>query len=242
MATATLPREALSIEPEQQEISRLIESADTLDDGLADTCADRLGYGVLKQELHNQRIKNTNRRSALYRVMALKKAMIELGITPLSASHVKQYKIDMVKKFTPLSPLSSEAMWAIFSCVGFGFLFVISCLTEKVPAGVLLLSLVIAVGLVIVWMNNDTSRYQGRGYVPPSWKKFLIKDYPRRVPEFALQTAADLSEKCPEAQFYIDELQLEEKPPDPFLLVQVDHATYYLEVWNEPGFVQKREH
>ena len=61
------------------------------------------------------------------------------------------------------------------------------------------------------------------------------------VPEFALQTAVDLKERCPKASFYIEELGIKLRRLDPFLVVEYAGLRYYVEVWNEPNFEQKRE-
>lgn len=88
------------------------------------------------------------------------------------------------------------------------------------------------------------------------------------IPEFVHQTACDLGEACRDLdlRFYVDELrlvrdrqlydrygsmdaatlqqrreeQVTRKLLDPFLFVEFQGQRFYLEVWNEPGFRQKR--
>lgn len=66
------------------------------------------------------------------------------------------------------------------------------------------------------------------------WKKVSLDSaYDRDIPESALQKVATISEKCPEARFYVLELT---NKPDPFLVVTLNEEEYYVDVWDEPGF------
>jgi len=70
------------------------------------------------------------------------------------------------------------------------------------------------------------------------WVAVSIKKFKKPVPEFALQTALDIKERCPEIEFEIEELT---PTPCPFLVaVLPDGSRYHLEVWNEPDFKKPR--
>ena len=77
------------------------------------------------------------------------------------------------------------------------------------------------------------------------WRRSELGYYHKPVPDFALQTAKDIKEKCPDAKFFIEELEITNVPfADPFLIVKPDSYSkeeFYIEVWNEPKFKQKRE-
>jgi len=71
-----------------------------------------------------------------------------------------------------------------------------------------------------------------------------------RIPEFVLQTAVDVTKMMSndgiKYKLEIEMLIEKEKvAPDPFLVLVVDgperYIRFYLEVWNEPGFKQRRE-
>jgi len=69
------------------------------------------------------------------------------------------------------------------------------------------------------------------------WHRTSLCLYHLPIPEFVLQTALDLKERCPDLEMMVEELRVLHYQPDPFL-VGVDKRSneYYLEVWNEPGF------
>lgn len=69
------------------------------------------------------------------------------------------------------------------------------------------------------------------------WKLKRISEYDKPVPEFVLRTAVDVKTLCPGAELWIEEMTLSR---DPFLVASHGSATYYLEVWNEPGFKHER--
>ncbi len=85
----------------------------------------------------------------------------------------------------------------------------------------------------------------------PRWARIPIAQYAMAVPEFALQTLVDIKEACPEAEIFVYQMEIvreehryAERTPidDPFLAAAIGDQVYYLEVWNEPKFVQERVH
>lgn len=81
-----------------------------------------------------------------------------------------------------------------------------------------------------------------------SWERFRLDGYKRsELPGYAVQSACELKQACPQATFEIEELivTIKEKQraaPDPFLVVKVGPVEYYIEAWDEPGFNRKRVH
>lgn len=239
MAT-TLVREPLSFEEDQHELDQLY----TFDE-LATVAAETLGYRTLLDQLPQLK-KDTKRRTSL------KKAMVELSIQPFNAESVERYQSKKARHATPLTTRVVEGMLMIVAllCCGAAAIFFIS-LIACIICGISE-SLTVPNWLwVTMWtsLGTATATCAGIGTADGSEKKFIyakwtsvpISEYAHPIPEFALQTAVDLKAKCPMAKFFIDELQFEERTLDPFLVVcDSNDRKYYLEVWNEPGFIQKR--
>ncbi len=77
----------------------------------------------------------------------------------------------------------------------------------------------------------------------PSWAEVPIGRYHAAIPEFAMQTLVDLRRECPRAEFMIVEIIYNRMPiGGPFLAAKDESGEFYLEVWNEPKFVQERVH
>lgn len=73
-----------------------------------------------------------------------------------------------------------------------------------------------------------------------NWTKVRYNDYAYQIPEFVLQTAIDIKKDLPDANLYIDQLTVANFTVDPFLVVNYKQKDYYVEVWNEPKYKQKR--
>jgi hypothetical protein len=74
------------------------------------------------------------------------------------------------------------------------------------------------------------------------WSRTGIEGYKEEGPVFALETMQEIHMRCPEAQFWVEEMHVESRLCDPFLGV-TDPETrevYYLEVWDEPSFNETR--
>jgi hypothetical protein len=80
-----------------------------------------------------------------------------------------------------------------------------------------------------------------------TWKRILIQDYTRVVPEFALRKGIQIMEACPDVRVEVEALVLQKvaslpKPrhtPDPFLLVSLGAERFYVEVWDERKFERR---
>jgi hypothetical protein len=77
------------------------------------------------------------------------------------------------------------------------------------------------------------------------WRATPISAYKKPIPEFVLNKAVQIAEKCPKAEFTIEELQVERYQriqrtlPDPFLVAKLGSESFFVEVWDEPLFENK---
>lgn len=65
------------------------------------------------------------------------------------------------------------------------------------------------------------------------WEKVWIEGYSAPIPEFVLAKAVEIKKAEPNARFQVEYMQT---VTDPFLIVCMNHESYYLEVWDEPKF------
>lgn len=238
MAVA-LARKSLSFESDQRELEQLYAF-----DQLAQTAAGTLGYKELLTQLPKLR-------KTIEKRVSLRKAMAELSIEPFNVKAVERYQSKAARRATPLSTKAIE--WAMATAVllflGTGVTFIISLVACIVC--VFAEALTVPTWLAtITWTSlgvTTVATYIGiqatgeRELTYAEWIPIPISEYTRLIPEFALQTAVDLKAKCPEAEFFIEELQLKGRTLDPCLVVHdTEGNKHYLEVWNEPGFIQKR--
>lgn len=228
------------------------DPVDELNDSLMVSSARLLGYSLEPSHLE---------RWVAEKEEMIEKALKDLDIRPFTNESVQAYKDTVTaeerKKLKPTAvKVSDGAMWAFFVSAPLAVGLVLSGAVAAIWGNhEVLLYAAAAPGFtalisVIVGMScADAVRAYDR--ISISWNGMPISRYDKRVPEFALQTACDLKEKCPEAGIYIEELRVESRPaPDPFLVVQIKHPSYdgrvatrpyYLEVWNEPKYKQERE-
>lgn len=233
--TGTLVRDSL----DAKSIDDLLEHLGNSDE-LAATAVTRLGYRGLQSQL-----------PTLHKEAAFGKALADLDIRPFNTESVKRYKAKMERRAMPLATRIAKSLCDILyvpfvlslatcatSLVG---CFIAWCFT---PLGWLWAIPATSGATTIVTLLTATVAFAclEKDRLTAVWTPIRIDEYKGLIPEFALQTALDITERCPDAKFFVEELRLEERPRDPFL-VAFDGAgnAYYLEVWNEPGFVQKRE-
>jgi len=76
------------------------------------------------------------------------------------------------------------------------------------------------------------------------WIRSPISSYARPIPEFVSQTIADITGQAGQVKLFIEELIVTQRKErffkDPFLVAVAGGKEYYIEVWNEPHFNQKR--
>ena len=79
------------------------------------------------------------------------------------------------------------------------------------------------------------------GPASKEWKRVPLKGYRRFVPKSAVLTALEIKTRCPNADVLVEELvKSDVVTKDPFLIVSLGDEEYYVEVWNEKGFVGER--
>lgn len=202
---------------------------------LAQKARDVLGYNVLK---------DTQERAV--KSQPLLDAMAAAGVMPFTDESVSEYKHTLAKKQSAriekisywaarvgaVMAVISFAMCALTAIyagiagttawlpLGFGFF--------GVPVGILVFHIGCELG------GDDIHRIDA--YRKP------LECYTKPIPEFAIQSALDIKQHCPDAEFVVEEITVE-KVVDPFLIVRLPGdgmPQYYIEVWNEPGFTQER--
>jgi hypothetical protein len=213
---------------------------------MADEAQEILGYHVLKVSI-------TEKAAKEQKLFEVRQVMAGLDIRPFTPESVEAYKAVMEWRAQPLSEHIGLWMFGTFAVVLFasmvtfvlggvtGGLFnyfstvpnwlwtVLQCSIVGVPVGFagFLLSGFLA------FPNKETK---------VSWDRYSISAYGKPIPEFALQSAIDLKKQCPEANFFIEEMVAKRVPrADPFLVMVFRGESFYLEVWNEPGFKGQRE-
>lgn len=174
----------------------------------------------------------------------LKKVLKELCIEPFSMASIDKYKYETAGYYDNLNVICGIAAGISF-IAGF-FSGVFSALEYFAPkfGGNFLainssifgacIAVALIVAIVVVRNRLDMKRI---------WVRSPLSEFKQPIPEFALQTALDIKAKCPNTLFFVDELKIEKRTEDPFLVVSADQSSpiYYIEVWNEPKFNQVRE-
>ncbi|MFA6536385.1 MAG: hypothetical protein WC250_01595 [Candidatus Paceibacterota bacterium] len=108
-------------------------------------------------------------------------------------------------------------------------------LKNNIPRGIVKYLTAIASGSIVGWIGDYLTG-------PPSkiWQTVSLAGYGGFVPEEALATALEIKTRCPKAELLVDELVDNYRVRnDPFLVAKLDDETYYIEVWDEKGFVGK---
>lgn len=186
--------------------------------------------------------------------MSLKEAMLVLDIRPFNQKAVERYQKKMAWQLTPIKTKVARAavlaavLLLLASMVGVTVAVVASMvyLITSTPISMWVIWTVVGSGVGAVFgIATITSilKADERGQlIWARWRSIPRDEYHQPVPEFVCQTAHDLKEKCPEAEFSVEELHLQRRF-DPFLAVKDQEGkTYYLEVWNESSFTRGREY
>lgn len=167
---------------------------------------------------------------------ALRKAMVDLGIRPFRPSTVEWYKRRKIGLFPAPFLFVAAVFLCVFGVIVFGI--VIAGMKEDGISGwwLLLPSATLALG---IWAGITDLQ---QGSYSRLWASDSLPEYRQPVPEFVLQSALDIKARCPQAEFFVEQLLVESRPRDPFLVVYVPESVtrYYIEVWNEPSFKQRR--
>ncbi|TSC84436.1 MAG: hypothetical protein G01um101417_242 [Parcubacteria group bacterium Gr01-1014_17] len=217
MNTTTLERRSLpKIDPEE-----------AMTQDVLDYAHEQLGYH------HPQKEK-------LCKEGSLACALRIAGITPFSHDSVRKYKEEQIKKFgddNRLIPLFKFFGVSIVLAVASSIIFVsndaglVKTISSVCASGFVAMFVVLFIILVCSMSTKDRA----------FWKITPLKEYSGPVPGFALATAKEIHQRVCGATFFIDEMIVEKVQRDPFLVVRGDGEEYYVEVWEEPGYEQKRK-
>ena len=178
----------------------------------------------------------------------------ELGIQPFDPENVESYK---AKKKEELDEAAREVDQFMDIRVFFGVALLFSALAFLVLAGFVLAgdlpsySLVLGAIPLYFWYKHrqansrEKPRFNGEKpnhLVWSQWEETRLSQFDGQVPDSTLAKALALKEKVtdkvPEAEFYVSQLQQKAgvSHPDPFLLIRAGENVYYIDVWDEPGF------
>jgi len=172
---------------------------------------------------------------------SLAKSLRVSGIIPFSHDSVRDYKKAQVKKFQGSKDVALPLIKAvvIFLALAMGAVLirysVDGAVIRQITEVFGIVSVVLFVASFISFAIWGITERQA------SWNLVPLKDYQSPVPGFALATAKEIHQRVPKATFSIDELLVKNVQRDPFLVVEGDGETYYVEVWEEPGYEQKRK-
>ena len=67
----------------------------------------------------------------------------------------------------------------------------------------------------------------------PGWERCDLKKYKKPVPDFAIERALQIKDRCPAVEFYVEELTYR---VDPFLIAHIGREGYYIACWEEAEF------
>ena len=238
--------------------------ADALSDKTIEFAERELGYVPPSEKARRAQIEET--RKKLERPLG--KALVEAGIKPFSHESVRHYKIRMARSFRfSKEPLANKTGSALV-LTGFVLSATVWILSlEFIGLGVFGISLMLSFSLTKLHQSITDTKYKwiqrlysvmmllsiaGSGLIiaciadeftgPPKklWRRVPLKGYEGDIPRFALETAQEIKMRCPDAQFFVEELVENEARKDPFLVAQRGEEEVWVEVWVEPGFEQKR--
>lgn len=235
----------------EKQIANTVNETIYHDLDFADQVANTLGYTRLKSQQKDQIETEKRDKRIAEEDKQLLTALKELDIMPFTKVSIAKYKKMRVRQATPR--VNKIFDWAIALLVISGTIAATSLLTGMImhamhmeaaqTAFIGCLMAIPAVICIIVGccVENDVQNIEKR------WETYGFPNYDKDIPEFVLQSALDIKEKCPDLdlQFRIEELRLIHLPrpriPDPFLVVNVAYGPWrYIEVWNEPGFKAER--
>ena len=225
MNTSILQREAIARE------AAVPDSSDVYA-GWSEELADTLGYRVLSAQQESAR-----------QLAHLHETLAELEIAPFTNESVKAYKDACEEEaFTTLDNIiDSSFILGLFAAVGAFPVLIVAALFSMGELA-FYAAAVLSVGMVIAIACYNLG---GHYFLEKKWQMHALEAYPEPVPEFALQTAMDVKNRCPDVEFYISTLVEAEVIIDPFLVLRFHDGErdrdYYLEVWNESTCQGERE-
>jgi len=208
----------------------LEESPAEIREDFALECNTRLGYSLAAATV------KTHNEDA-----ALRATLRELDIDPFEQESVTRYRRRKMDDCNRRRARLVGLNWGIFfaGC---------ALLVASVPAGlavgpagfcplaVAATTMIVAAVMLGTWILECIDVWE--------WGWAALEKFSAPVPEFALQSALEIRERCPEARFFVSYLvQMRDIAisGDPFLVVASSKGRrYYIEVWNEPSFAGRR--
>lgn len=199
--------------------------------------------------------------------VAMVKALKELEIEPFDKHSVEAYQADMIAKakrkeswkltrkmhgWEGESIAEKLGFVAWPACiVTFLATFVHAAITQASVehwAKILLPSwLALPFTLALTWGFLMILRHKKAIEVNAQWYQSPIGNWQAPIPEFVINRMVDVKTALPEATFYVDclnvqsnDIETKKTPPDPFLILDVNGARCYLDVWDEPTFEGRR--
>lgn len=185
----------------------------------------------------------------------MRQTLHELAIDPFTYASVRSYKEEQLAKnkwrdvwhkrcenitdgLFCTSAVGMAMMLVVIIAMSFCWLLGVVAASHiglGAMAGAVVISLMVLTSL-------SASGIGSRLKVSPQWDKIRLADYKHPIPEFVLQTVADVREKHPSCSFYVDALTFRTRPCDPFLVVWCgdEGRELYIEVWNE-SYQKQRE-
>lgn len=183
------------------------------------------------------------------------KMLIEAGFAPFTDESVELYKQRQVKKAKRLQNFL-EAAWGYCVAVSFfgGILVGIGATIAGLAFGMIagetigfIWGIAVANFFTMVFIPGISLgiAFSGRKV---SWSTRTIEEIDYEIPEYCLQTIVDVQKAVKNAdtgiwriRWLVDELVERKEILDPFLVLAIGEETYYMEVWNEPGFIGERK-
>jgi len=188
-------------------------------DDLAERAASTLDYNVLKQ---SARATSETRR--------LRLALVKLGLLPYSHESVLKYKAKAAADVT--TPWWVRTGLPALTVISGTAAALVGYADTKLPT---LPDLSLIVGGAVLALAGAVLRtmvVDKRGV----WRRERLAGYRGFVPTHVLEHAISIRNAFLNAQFYVEELVVEQRRIDPFLVCSYEYEDYYLDVWDEPGF------
>lgn len=153
--------------------------------------------------------------------------LLQLGVPAFTPEAVERYKNRMERRkwgqmFAWMSPTLLFA-WAVY--------YIVNHTTSTFTPAMAVVGL-ICLGLAFFFIPIFSIQ-------PANWKwtTWSIENYTRPIPSHVLMTALMIRKALPHTSMQVEEFNLQRtEVMDPFLVVTLDNARAYVEVWDEPSF------
>jgi hypothetical protein len=219
------------------------------------TAALRLGYKFPEEQRANDESQRNSKLRMAKDQKVLGQVLNDLGVKPFTKESVDKYKERATKQFPLnstiflLSGVLSLILWGVGKNNPVGiiiFPFVAVASTQ-----ILMTLVVLLCAFICIFSPSFEEFFEGRlsplfyrysfffsGEVAGKkiWQKSKIENYKNEIPAGVIARAAQINDALPSTEFFVEDLVLEQRAYDPFLIVKYGSAEYYIFVWNEPKF------